>query len=521
MNMSFKKTDLLNRTLLLGTAMLTFSACSDDDKGGTGNPGDGSGNTPAWVLEETYSGGLNGTAFNTTSFAYEQPTRIIDSLGLDVVFQRGERMFEANFVSGTSEHTSYGGLGPAYIRTSCIACHPGYGRSHRVNEFNSNEDGNGYLLTLCDENWKALPQFTGMLQTRATHPYKPPFDEKGLTITWLETTDEHGNKFPDGEPYTLRYPVVTVDKSKILMQENLPEIVNCNIEGTIGIPGTGLLDAITDDSIKAEYDAAMNRGYCMPVGPLNYIIEEDGKPYIGRYTYGNTRAWLGNGPGSNAIWNITNVTRSDRKYLYATKEWVAKMAEMGLDVSNFDVAPSETNSLPAEMSDEDYQAFMVWHRGLAIPAARNLDDKDVQRGRQLFYDIGCATCHKPSWTTGTVEEVQQRIPKLEGSYGKLIAKSYANQKIWPYTDLLKHDLDLLNGGMRKNACRTTPLWGKGLQILCTGRDDKMHDLRASSYEEAIMWHGQSNKSSAYVSTQKFWKLSTKDRKALVKFLKSI
>ena len=511
---------------LIALCGAVFSACSDDEEisnaAATLPAPDGSGetNTPEWVKIETYSGGEAGTAFDRTSLAFEQPMPAVEELGLLSQFKRGERMFEANFVSGHSSETSYSGLGPVYIRTSCIACHPGYGRSYRVDKFNSFEDGNGYLLTLCDENWKPLPQFTGMLQTRAVEPYKAPFDESGLTIEWRTTTDEHGNTFPDGETYVLRYPVVTVDKSKILLQDNLPEVVNCNIEGTIGIPGTGLLDAIPDDSIRVQYEREVARGYCVPL-PLNTIVEEDGNAYLGRWTYGHPRPWLGNGPGANAIWNITNVNRSDRRYLYATKEWVAKMEEMGLPVDGFDVAPGATNSLEAEMDNDDYQAFMVWHRGLAIPAARNLDQPEVQRGREVFYELGCQACHRPSWTTGNAADAMRRIPKLEGEAGKQLAEKLANQTVWPYTDFLKHNLDLLGGGMRANACRTTPLWGKGLQTICTGRDDKMHDLRASSYEEAIMWHGHSPKSDSYKSAQKFWALPTADRKALVRFLESI
>lgn len=56
--------------------------------------------------------------------------------------------------------------------------------------------------------------------------------------------------------------------------------------------------------------------------------------------------------------------------------------------------------LPVEMTDDDYVDFMIWHRGLAVPAARNLDDPDVQKGRSLFREIGCASCHRPSWKTG-------------------------------------------------------------------------------------------------------------------------
>lgn len=515
----------MNKTLLyIGTSVCAISllACSDDN-GATGGNEEWPAGTPEWVKEETYSGGRAGTAFDRTAMAFEQPTPAVEDLGLDMRFQRGERLFEANFVSGTSAETSYGGLGPVYIRTSCIACHPGYGRSRRVNTFNSLEDGNGYLLTFCDENWRPLSQFTGMLQTRAIAPYKAPFDESGLTIEWRTVNDEHGNKFPDGTTYTLRYPVVTVDKSKILpeMQAGLPAVVNCNIEGTIGIPGTGLLDCITDDDIIAQWETENSRAYCQPVAAINYITEEDGQPYVGRWTYGLTRAWLGNGPGANAIWNITNVTRSNRRYLYATSEWVSAMQALGLPTEGFDVAPGTTNSLPAEQTDDDYVSFMIWHRGLAIPAARDLTDATVQRGREVFYNLGCDACHRPSWTTGTATEIARRIPSIEGADGKRLAQAYAKQKIWPYTDFLKHNLDMLGGGMRTNACRTTPLWGKGLQKRCTGYDHKLHDMRADTYEEAIMWHGYSSNSQAYRSTQQFWNLPTEDREALVRFLESI
>lgn len=516
---------MMNRYLqsIWGIAVgLSLFGCSEETTP-SGGEEEWPAGTPEWVMVETYSGGRAGTSFDRTSMAFEQPSPAVEALGLDMRFQRGERLFEANFVSGTPAETSYAGLGPVYIRTSCIACHPGYGRSRRVNRFNSREDGNGYLLTFCDENWKALPQFTGMLQTQAIAPYKAPFDESGLTIEWRTATDEHGNTFPDGTTYTLRYPVVTVDKSKILpeMQAGLPAVVNCNIEGTIGIPGTGLLDCITDDDIIAQWNEENGRSYCKPVAAINYITEEDGQGYVGRWTYGLTRAWLGNGPGANAMWNITNVTRSNRRYLYATQQWVDAMQALGLPTDGFDVAPANTNSLPAEQTDDDYISFMVWHRGLAIPAARDLTDKDVQRGREVFYQLGCDACHRPSWTTGTAEQIARRIPRIEGSDNVRLAQAYANQTIWPYTDFLKHDLDLLGGGMRKNACRTTPLWAKGLQTRCTGYDHKLHDMRADSYEEAIMWHGYSANSQAYRSTQQFWQLSTADRNALVKFLKSI
>ena len=115
---------------LIALCGAVFAACSDDeeisDAAATLPATDGSGetNAPEWVKIETYSGGEAGTAFDRTSLAFEQPMPAVEELGLLSQFKRGERMFEANFVTGHSSETSYSGLGPVYIRTSCIACHP-------------------------------------------------------------------------------------------------------------------------------------------------------------------------------------------------------------------------------------------------------------------------------------------------------------------------------------------------------------------------------------------------------------
>ena len=159
---------------------------------------------------------------------------------------------------------------------------------------------------------------------------------------------------------------------------------------------------------------------------------------------------------------------------------------------------------------------MVWHRGLAIPRARNLQDKDVQRGKELFYQIGCTACHRPSWNTG---EDNYWAPAIITSKNLNLPR-YKNQTIWPYTDMVQHRLYMKNG-IHGSWCRTTPLWGRGLSLANTGAEDRLHDCRARNEIEAILWHGYSSKSDAYDSTLKFYKLPKKDRDAIVKFLRSI
>ena len=181
-----------------------------------------------------------------------------------------------------------------------------------------------------------------------------------------------------------------------------------------------------------------------------------------------------------------------------------------------------------EMTDKQYYQFMVWHRGLAVPAARNLDDPDVQLGKQLFNEIGCATCHRPSWKTGADQMWVDASTKAyadanglakDGDYTKLLPK-FPDQTIWPYTDMVQHRLWMIND-IRTGWCRTTPLWGRGLSRQLTGADDRLHDCRARTVVEAIMWHGYSKKSDAYESTEKFYHLSKNERDAVVKFIESI
>lgn len=499
-------------------AALSFAACQDDDTEDQGGGETG-------LSEEYYTGGKLGTAFTTNSSAYEQPAPAVENNGMSQNFLNGEALFEKPFTSNASGVRH--GLGPLYIRSSCIHCHPGYGHGKRIEgKFNTNEIGNGYLLVIVDEEDSYIPTFTGMPQTKAVYPYKAPIDEDQINIKWLAYTDEYGNKFPDGEPYSLIYPEVEIPQSAyyILPGKDVQadgsftpiplDKVIVKLEATIGIYGTGLLDAIPDDSLRAEYARQQARGYCQ--GKIGKdITEEDGTTHPARYTYGLTRGTLQNGAGANAAWNITNVTRSDRRYHYITTAY-ARQAAQDREVQKALGQTEEeiynglmSTSLEVEMTDQEYIDLMIWHRGLAVPAARDLEDETVQQGKKLFYSIGCTACHRPSWQTGEDDYKGSKV--LAGKLPR-----YPNQKIWPYTDLLQHRLEMVND-IRTGWCRTTPLWGRGLSDKCTGAGDHLHDMRARNYIEAIMWHG----GEAAKSRENFYNLSREDRNAVVKFLEAI
>ena len=173
--------------------------------------------------------------------------------------------------------------------------------------------------------------------------------------------------------------------------------------------------------------------------------------------------------------------------------------------------------LDVEMTDDEYTDLMVWHRGLAVPAVRDVDDPDVVRGRELFNEIGCEYYHRPSWTTGP-DKVVDPAAFFKGDE----LPRYPYQKIWPYTDMVQHKL-LMANDIRGGWCRTTPLWGRGLHKKITGSRtaDRLHDCRARTTMEAIMWHGYSPQSDARYSVEKFRELPKADRDAVIKFVDAI
>lgn len=340
--------------------------------------------------------------FNATSKAFEQESPAITEAGLTNRFKAGEIIFEGNFVP--VKRNRFGGLGPTYIKSSCLACHPGYGRGQRTGNFDR-QYGNGYLAFVHNPDGTPVKGYTGMLQTKAVPPFVPY--AKGVKIEWHDFVDQYGNKYPDGTPYnagkptegTLTYP--TADVIEPLLP--LPADYRVSIESTIGIYGTGLLDAIRDEDIIAEYRRQQSMTGPVKGIPGKWIDEPDGTRRLGKFTWDCSRATLENGPGANALWNVTNVTRKNRPNIYMTPEWLEKQKELGIDVSGLE-GPQEE-----ELSMQQYEDFMVWHRGLAVPAARNLDKPDVRRGQELFNKLGCAGCHKPEWTTGNIS----RFPVMQ------------------------------------------------------------------------------------------------------------
>jgi CxxC motif-containing protein (DUF1111 family) len=567
-----------------------LSACSDDDDNTKQDLG---GLVPAeevfgkandvFTADEWFPGGQLGT---TEKASYSAPAPAVENIaGMEEDFNTGEDFFEHLY---TFEQQPRLGLGPAWVRNSCIACHPAYGHGKRQTEYRANQVGNGYLLVIYHpDNNAYISEVTGMPQTQAMTPFKAPIDENQIQIEWKNVSEMESGlamQFPDGEQYALIYPEVRIPQSAFNTNPK-PENYDVRLESTIGVYGTGLLDAIDDEEIErqwaaeapyvelnpAMWDKEANRFKPSAYYAAGYndtgSFHGDHGP-LKRFTYAMTRGTLQDGAGANAIWNITNVTRSDRHWLYTTPAWAKAQSEDpevisyikehgaseasilhpyyadGTDegisqrineiLSCSSIAKKETfdtylyKGAPYngrdEMSDKQYYQFMVWHRGLAVPAARNLSDDDVKRGKQLFSEIGCAQCHRPSWKTGQdnmwVDAATKAYAQSIGKDAQKMLPKFPNQTIWPYTDMVQHRLFMVND-IRTGWCRTTPLWGRGLSRQLTGADDRLHDCRARTVVEAIMWHGYSKKSDGYRATEKFYNLPKADRDAIVRFIESI
>ena len=598
--------NLTKWTMAALVAAPLLTACSDDNDNkkelGELTPAESSFGqaNDVFAADEWYPGGQLGT---TNNASYSDPVPAVTNIpGMEDDFNVGEDFFEKLY---TVDQAPRKGLGPAWVRNGCIACHPSYGHGKRQTEYRANTIGNGYLLVVyhpqeaftedgvryTTESSGYITEVTGMPQTKAMSPFKAPIDENQIKIEWKKVDKMPSGlamTFSDGEAYELIYPDITIPVSAFNTNPK-PSNYEVRLESTIGIYGTGLLDALDDEDIEARWRAEsehidLNPGmwdkeantfkasayYAAPYN--NTATHRGSHGPLKRFTYAMTRGSLQDGAGANAIWNITNVTRSDRHFLYTTPAWAKAQSEdqdvvkyiqqHGKDeksvlhpyyadgtaegiserineiLSATSIAKKDVfekyllNGKPyngeEEMTDKQYYQFMVWHRGLAVPAARNLDDDQVKRGKQLFSKMGCTQCHRPSWKTGKDDMWVDAAIKAyadanglakDGDYTKLLPK-FPNQTIWPYTDMVQHRLFMEND-IRTGWCRTTPLWGRGLSRRLTGADDRLHDCRARTVVEAIMWHGYSKQSQAFESAKKFHALPKADRDAVVRFIESI
>ena len=151
--------------------------------------------------------------------------------------------------------------------------------------------------------------------------------------------------------------------------------------------------------------------------------------------------------------------------------------------------------------------LVFYSQNLAVPARRNLGNKQVLAGKKLFYETGCISCHRPKFVTKNLPNQPEQSFQL----------------IWPYTDLLLHNMgegladNRPEGEANGFEWRTAPLWGIGLTKTVSGHTEFLHDGRARNLLEAILWHG----GEAENSKKKVLTFDKGERQALLSFLNSL
>ncbi len=535
--------------------LLLLASCSDEPKPEPNVPdanfvGQAVGN---FTADEWYPGGELGTTDNVLNGSYADETPAVEKMGLIELFNLGEAFDERKYTINTPP---FKGWGPAASRKTCFDCHIQYGgHGLRQTKFRP-EYGNGYIIQVYypdapgSNNGKAIEHITKFTQVMAAQPFLPPVDPDQIRIEWKTvTTMESGlpMQFEDGERYELIYPEVTVPQSAFNTSPR-PSGYAVRLLVSLSFSGLGLIDAIPDEALIEQYRREAQHGAKLnPAIWKNGALTDEGysvlngRKRVRRFNYDLTEAALLEDAG---IWDELGVSRSDLPWMCSTNEWAKAMSENKSVIAGIKANPAspyyadgtdagiaratrvllspETNqfkndihNFEPELEDDNYYAFAVWHRGLSIPRARNLNTKQVQRGKELFMQLGCANCHRPQWKTGSDDNIYSPKPVNNRTLPR-----YPNQTIYPYTDFIQHRMCMVND-IFNSWCRTAPLWGRGLMRVNTGGEDRLHDCRARNTIEAIMWHAYSKQSDAYKTVEKFYHLKKEDRDAVVAFVNAI
>lgn len=457
----------------LVTLLFIFTSCNDDSSEVFNKI------TEIPDTQQRYYAGGETTIFDVTAFSFDNPAPNLSSENLDIHL-KGDTQFEQAFV--TAPATNNPGLGAQFNNTSCIACHPKDGRAPFPSNIN---DFSGFFLRISvpgtDEHGgpNPAPGFGGQLQNHAIYG-KQPEVQFNVSYENIPVT------FSDGTVVTLKKPIYSVYDSYI------PLPSGSMFSPRIGPPiyGLGLLEAISEYDILANEDIndIDNDGIS---GKANYVWDaESESTKLGRF------GWKANTP--SIMVQIAGAYHGDMGITNPLNPIEADYGQTN--------GEENLNDDP-ELSQDILDQVELYCQTLAVPAARNLESEQVIKGYQLFEDAKCSSCHTQKYTTGNFLGIE----------------AISNQTIYPFTDMLLHDMgegladnrpDYLANG---NEWQTRPLWGIGLTKLVNGHSDFLHDGRAKNIEEAILWHGGEAEES-----QKYYRdLKKEDREALLAFLNSI
>jgi len=434
--------------------------------------------------------GGEGTVKQADTNAYSLPQANL-SMTRRLDFSVGNSFFRNPWVEAPASTDARDGLGPLFNTNSCQGCHVKDGRGHPPSEGEAPvslflrlavpADPEADAELLRRHGFKPAPVYGSQLQTAALPGAKPEAD---LIVEWQPVI----HTLADGSQVELRNPVYRIENPNY---GPLPDNLLTSPRVAPPMIGMGLLENIPASDIAAQADPE----------------DANGDGISGRV---------------NLVWNVATDSTAPGRFGWKAAEpdvhhqsMGAFAGDMGLTSSlkpGTDCTPEQKCESYAdggqpEVSDKVAGFVTFYAKSLAVPARRDMDKPSARLGARLFNETGCAACHTPSHTTGEDPE----RPDL------------SNQTIWPYTDLLLHDMGPgLADGRNEflatgNEWRTPPLWGIGLAQLVNPRAGFLHDGRARTLEEAILWHG----GEAQGAADRYSSLPRDQRQALIDFLNSL
>lgn len=437
-----------------------------------------------WREEGEQMSGGQTTVFNESVNAFGEAAPNLSG-NKDLFFVTGNAFFKRNWVTAPASTEDLDGLGPLFNARSCSTCH--------------NLDGRGSPPESADEQpvdllFRLKRPTAEEYQTKPDENYGGQFNH--LSVLGVEpegevwvTYNEIPGEYPDGTTYSLREPVY---EFKNLNYGEFADDITISPRIAQHLVGLGLLEAIDEETLHslADPDDADGDGIS---GKMNVVYDfESDKMVPGRF------GWKANQPSVR------------QQTALAFREDIGITSELFPDelCAEFQTECQESRSGgEPELTNSILDRVTLYMQVIAVPARRNWNEPDVLKGKRAFHNIGCVSCHIPKLKTGEHKD----HPEL------------SNQTIYPYTDLLLHDMgegladhspDARATGME---WRTPPLWGIGLVETVSGHTYFLHDGRARNLEEAILWHG----GEAEESKEQFKALDKQERDNVIKFLNSL
>ncbi|MBB95327.1 MAG: thiol oxidoreductase [Rhodobacteraceae bacterium] len=449
---------------------------------------------------ETKPGGAASVRRRTTSEAFSQPSANM-SFERELDFRVGNGLFKKLWVSSPSSTRASDGLGPLYNARSCQRCHLKDGRGHPPETPDDSTVSMLVRLSVPGDDTTTLPAIEGYLSDRPDPVYGTQLQDLGIAGHAAEaririTYDETIVPLSGGETAALRRPTLTLEDPAY---GPLRDDLRLSARIAPQMIGLGLLDAIPAEDILALADPDDTDGDGISGRPNIVWSRAHDRPMLGRF---GLKAGEASILEQSAAAFSSDIGISTTLHPSGAGDCTAAQAACRAAPDGND--PDSDN---VEIGTQGLDLVAFYSRNLAVPERTGLDDPDVLRGKQVFYDTGCTSCHTPKFVTHRLDDQPEQSFQL----------------IWPYSDLLLHDMGDGLADNRPEAratgreWRTPPLWGIGLTETVSGHTYFLHDGRARSLLEAVLWHG----GEAEPAKQAVISMPPADRAALIRFLESL